>query len=161
MRRITSIAIGAITAATAISGAGLAAANASPARSGTEHFEAIATSPNSYAVVSYGVLTGHGVDLPGDKVDTIKFAHGSFRVTHSPGKGPQSFDPKSCLLLISQHGTYKIGHGTGTDRGITGHGRYQISIVSIGAKSGGKCSQSKPPVAFQLVIRGSGPVSRP
>ena len=71
------------------------------------------------------MLTGHGVDLPGHKVDTIKFAHGSFRVTHSPGKGPQSFDPKSCLLLISQHGTYKIGHGTGTDR--RDHRPWQVS----------------------------------
>jgi hypothetical protein len=161
MRRITTIAIGAITAAATVSGAGLAGANASPARSGTEHFQAIATSPNSYAVVSYGFGTAHGVDLPGAKFDTIKFANGSFRITHTPGKGPQSFDPKTCLLLVSQRGRYTVGHGTGAYRGITGSGKYQISIVSIAAKSGGKCSQSKPPVAFQLVIRGSGRVSLP
>lgn len=161
MRRITTIAIGAITSAATLSGAGLAAANASPVRSGTEHVELIATSPNSYAAIAYGVFTGHGVDVPGAKVDTIKFANGSVRITHGPGKGPQSFDPKTCLLLVSQRGSYTLGHGTGAYRGISGKGKYQITIVSIGAKSGGNCSQSKPPVAFQLVIRGSGTVSQP
>jgi hypothetical protein len=105
MRRITTIAIGAIMAAT-VGGAGLAAASASPARSGTEHVQLISTSQNRYAVIAYGLFTGHGVDLSGAKVDTIKFANGSFQITHGPGKGPQSFDPKTCLLLVRQHGTY-------------------------------------------------------
>jgi hypothetical protein len=161
MRRITTIAIGAITAAATVSGVGLAAASASPARSYTEHFQAIATSPNSYAVIAYGRFAGHGVDHPGNKVDTIRFANGSFQVAHSPGKGPQSFDPKTCVVLVNQHGTYTDGHGTGAYRGITGSGKYQITLVIIGAKSGGKCSNSKPPVAYQLVIRGSGLVTLP
>jgi hypothetical protein len=78
-------------------------------------------------------------------------------VTHSPATGPHSFNPKTCLFLASQHGTYKIGHGTGAYKGITGRGRYQLSIIDLGARSAGKCSQKRPPVGFQLVIRATGP----
>jgi len=40
-----------------------------------------------------------------------------------------------------------------------GHGKYQLSILFIGARnSKGKCSESKPPVAFQQIIRAQGPV---
>jgi hypothetical protein len=161
MRRMMTIAIGAIMAAATVSGAGLAVASASPARSGTEHVQLIATSPHSYDVIAYGAFTGHGVDLPGAKADTITFANGSFQIRHSRGKGPESFDPRTCLMLISRHGTYTIGHGTGAYRGVTGNGRYQLSIVGLGAKSGGKCSQTKPAAAFHLVINASGPVSLP
>ena len=63
--------------------------------------------------------------------------------------------------MINQHGKYTVGHGTGKFAGISGHGTYHLSITALGGKSGGKCSQSKPPVAFQLIIKASGPVSLP
>jgi hypothetical protein len=75
--------------------------------------------------------------------------------------GAQSFDPKTCLLTINQHGTYKLLSDTGAYTGISGSGKYQLSILDIGARSGGKCTQSKPPVAFHQVINVSGPVSLP
>ena len=59
------------------------------------------------------------------------------------------------------HGTYTLTSGTGTYAGITGNGTYKLSILAIGARSGGKCSQSKPPVAWHQVINASGPVSLP
>jgi hypothetical protein len=48
--------------------------------------------------------------------------------------------------------------GTGKYAGISGSCTYQLSILGIGAKSGGKCVQNKPPVAFHQVINASGPV---
>jgi hypothetical protein len=161
-RRALIAAAGAAGLIAAVSGSGVAVASQRPAVSGPEHFQIISTSETSNTApeISYGVVTGHGTDLMGSKVDTIKFANGSFNVTHSPGKGPQSFDAKTCLFLLDQHGTYTIGHGTGAYKGITGSGTYQVSVIGIGTKAGGQCSQSKPPVAFQLVIQGTGTVSR-
>ena len=62
-------------------------------------------------------------------------------------------------MTINQRGGYRITGGTGKYAGISGHGRYQLSILALGARSGGKCSQSKPPVAWHQVINASGPVS--
>jgi hypothetical protein len=60
---------------------------------------------------------------------------------------------------VNLHGTYKLLGGTGAYKGITGSGTYKLSILGIGAKSGGKCSRTKPPVAFQQLIQASGPVT--
>ena len=109
-------------------------------------------------VIAYGVFTAAAVDHMGNSVDRFVFRNGSFKVRHSPGKGPQSFNPKTCLMTISQHGTYKIFGGTGRYAGISGHGNYHFTLLLIAARSKGKCSQSKPPVAFQQIIRASGPV---
>jgi hypothetical protein len=103
---------------------------------------------------------GHG-RRNGDKVDTVDFPGGSFKIAHSNGTGTQHFDPKTCLMTISQHGTYKLLSGTGKYAGISGSGKYQFTALGIGARSGGKCVQSKPPVAWHQVINASGPVSLP
>ena len=71
----------------------------------------------------------------------------------------RSFNRRTCLGKITQPGTYRIFGGTGHYAGIRGHGKFVVSILLIGAKSGGKCTQRKPPVAFQQVIRASGPVT--
>jgi hypothetical protein len=141
-------------------GAGMAGASSRPAVSGTEHLQLVSTSAtsNRAKVVLYGAFTAHAVDIQGRKVDTFKFADGSFTVAHSGGVGTQHFDPRTCLFMVSRHGTYTIGHGTGTYKGIKGSGKYQLNILGIAAKSGGKCAQNKPPAATQLIIRASGPV---
>lgn len=167
MRKTLAAAITATSATIALSGAGLAVASATasaaPAASGTEHFQIMSTSATSskQSIILTGRFTAGGVDHSGNKVDKIVVPGGTFKVTHSPGTGPQTFNAKTCLFTINQHGTYKIGHGTGKFKGVSGHGKYVVSITGIGAKSGGKCSQSKPPVAFQLIIKASGPVSLP
>jgi hypothetical protein len=154
-------AIGAISAAAVLGGAGLAAASARPAASGTEHFQIMTTSATSStdSVIATGVFVAGGVSHEGKTTGTEVFPGGTFRIVHSPGKGPQTFNPKTCLLTVSQHGTYTLSHGTGKYKGISGHGKYQISILAIAARSKGKCSMSKPPVAFQLIIKASGPVT--
>jgi hypothetical protein len=144
----------------AMLGGGAALASRTPAASGTEHIQIMSTSAtsNKASVIVTGVFTAGGVDLQGNKVDTLKFSNGSFKVAHSNGKGTQKFNPHTCLLRVQQHGTYKVGHGTGKYKGISGHGTYQVSILAVGAKVKGKCSQKAPPTAFQQIIKASGPI---
>lgn len=149
--------------ALAVSGVAVASAAshaARPATSGTEQFQLMntsATSSNS-SIIARGVFTAGGVDHSGSKVDTVVFPKGSFKIAHSKGTGTQHFNPKTCLMTISEKGTYKLSSGTGAYAGISGNGTYQLSILAVGARSGGTCSKTAPPVAFQQLIRASGPV---
>ena len=165
-------AVAAMAGAAAAAVVGLASpAGAAPVHSssaakvtGTEHFQIMTTSPTSSLAptITWGVFTAAGVDHQGNGlVDTLVFPGGTFKVKHTNGTGPQTFNPKTCLLLVNQHGTYTIFGGTGKYKGISGHGTYKISIVAIGAKVKGVCSQTRPPVAFQQVIDASGPVKLP
>jgi hypothetical protein len=163
MRKILASAVTAAAAAAVIGGAGLAAASTHTGVSGTEHFQLMttsATSPTS-SIIASGVFTVPGVDHSGNKVDTVDVPGGSFQIAHSKGTGTQHFNPKTCLMTISQHGTYKLESGTGKYAGISGSGTYQFTALAIGASSGGKCVQNKPPVAWHQVINASGPVSLP
>jgi hypothetical protein len=152
MRKIiTSAAVAA--AAAVLGGTGIAVASSHSATTGTEHFQMMTTSAtaSSDSLIASGVFTAPGVD----------HEHNTVGVKHSNGTGKQSFNPKTCLLTINEHGTYTITGGTGSYAGITGNGKYQLSILAVGARSGSKCSKTKPPVAFHQVINASGPVTLP
>lgn len=159
---------GALASAAAVAITGMTGASAashaprsSASVSGTERFQIMTTSATSgtASFVALGtVLTGGGVDHQGSKTDTVVLPAGKIRIRHFSGKGSQHFNPKTCLGVISQHGPYKILGGTGKYKGISGHGTYQLSIVLIAARAHGACSQSKPPVSFQQVIKAKGPV---
>lgn len=153
-------AAGALAAAGAITVSGVAAAAAHTNASGTEQFQLMSTSATSStsSIIARGVFTAGGVDHAGSKVDTAVFSNGSFKIAHSKGTGSQSFNPKTCLMTVNQHGTYTLSGGTGKYAGISGSGTYQVSILAVGARSGGTCSKTKPPVAFQQIIKASGPV---
>ena len=162
--RLLGVAGSAVAAgAIAVSGVAVASAashTAGPAVSGTEQFQLMNTSPTSSnsSLIAHGLFTAGGVDHSGSKVDTVVFSNGSFKITHAKGTGTQHFNPKTCLLTVSQKGTYTLSGGTGAYAGISGGGNYQLSILAVGAKSGGTCSKTAPPVAFQQLIRASGPV---
>jgi len=159
-------AAGSMLAAGAIALSGTLAAAAAPSSSssgasGTEHFQAMSTDPTGAktTVIARGVFTAGGVDIStSNTTDTFKFPNGTIRVRHSPGTGPQSFNPRTCLITVHQHGTYTLVGGTGKYAGISGHGRFRLDILAVAARSHGKCTQSKPPAAFELIIRASGPV---
>jgi hypothetical protein len=164
MRKIITLAAVAAAAATVIGGTGIAMAGTHSAASGTENFQMMTTSATSptASVIASGVFTAPGVDHEGQhNTATFTFPNGTVSLKHSAGTGKQTFDPKTCLLTINEHGTYNMTGGTGSYAGITGSGKYQLSILAIGASSGGKCSKSKPPVAFHQVINASGPVTLP
>jgi hypothetical protein len=161
----TRLLAAASTAATAaaLTVSGLAAASAAtPAASGTERFQIMTTSSSGRAPAAFvatGVFTAGGVDHQG-KADVIVFPGGSFKIHHSRGHGKQSFNPKTCLLVISLHGTYKVGSGAGKYAGISGHGTYHLSIMAVSARTAkGKCTQKAPPVAWEQIIKASGPVT--
>jgi hypothetical protein len=154
----------AVAASVTVALTGLSAASASPARpaaSGTEHIQLMTTSgtSNTAPVIFYGVVTGSGVDHMGSKSDTVDITGGSFKINHSAGKGTQHFNTKTCLLQIAEHGTYTISGGTGSAKGISGHGVYHFTLLGIARKVKGKCSQNAAPVAFQQEIQASGPLS--
>jgi membrane peptidoglycan carboxypeptidase len=153
-----AVAAGAAIAATGITAAGAAS---HPNVTGTENVQIMSTSATStsQSVIAYGVFTAGGVDHPGNTTDTVVFSNGSFKVTHSKGTGTQSFNPKTCLMMLNLHGTYTISGGTGAYATISGSGTYKLNIIGIGQKSGGVCSKTLPPTTFQQVIRASGPVS--
>jgi hypothetical protein len=158
----------AAAAAATIAATGITAASAvprsGPAVSGTEHFQLMTTSATSKTsgIIAYGVFTKGGTDTrTTSSTDTVTFSNGTFVITHSKGTGTQSFNPKTCLLKVNLMGTYSLGSGTGAYANISGSGTYALSILAIGAKSGGTCSKTLPPTSFQQVIRASGPVSLP
>lgn len=165
MRKIITSAAVAVTAATVIGGTGIAMAGTHSAASGTENFQMMTTSgtSTSASVIASGVFTAGGVDHENQQGNTAQFvfSNGTISLKHSKGTGTQSFNPKTCLLTVNEHGTYTLTGGTGRYSGITGNGTYQLSILAVAARSGGKCSQSKPPVAWHQVINASGPVTLP
>jgi hypothetical protein len=164
MRKMIISALTATAAAAMLGGAGLAAASTHTAASGTEHFQMMTTSGtgSTGSVIASGVFTAPAVDHEhSNNTSTFTFSNGTILIKHSKGTGTQNFNPKTCLLTINEHGTYKLVSGTGAYAGISGSGKYQLSILGIGASSGGKCVQNKPPVAFHQVINASGPVSLP
>jgi hypothetical protein len=157
-------AAGSMLAAGAIALSGTLAATAAPSNSsasGIEHFQAMSTDPTGAktTVIAHGVFTAGGVDITTSNTrDTFKFPNGTIRVRHSAGTGPQSFNRRTCLITVHQHGTYTLLGGTGKYAGISGHGRFRVDVLAVAARSHGKCTQSKPPAAFELIIRASGPV---
>ena len=163
-RRLIKVA-GALVAAGTLAVAGVSGASASPAPrpaiSGTEHFQLVTSSPTATTglVIAYGVFTGHAVDHVGSSVDKFVFAGGSFKVFHSPGSGPQHFNSKTCLLTGTVHGTIRVYDGTGSFKGISGHGKYVVTILAIAARSKGSCSMKKAPAAYEQTIRASGPLT--
>jgi hypothetical protein len=161
MRKIITSAVIAATAAVVVGGTGIAIAATHSATTGTETFQMMTTSGTSptASVIASGVFTAPGTDHEGKNSATFTFPSGTVTVKHSPGTGHQSLNPKTCLLTLNLHGTYTLTGGTGAYAGITGNGTYKLSILAIGARVGGKCSQSKPPLAWHQVINATGPVT--
>jgi len=128
---------------------------------GTENFQIVSTSATSSnaSVIATGVFTAGGVDHTGNKVDTFVFSNGTVKVAH---KGPSTahINPRTCLLTIAGHGTFKITGGTGAYAKLSGAGTYKLNILAVAAKNAaGKCSQKMPPTAFQQIVKATGKVS--
>jgi hypothetical protein len=162
VRLTLAAAIGVLGLAVAVGGTGLAGASTHPASSGTEHFQLLSTTGNTNGagVIAYGTFTGAGQEKDlSNSTSRFTFPNGSFLIRHSKGTGTQHVNPATCLLSIDRHGTYRISHGTGAYAGISGHGRYQLSILAVASRNAsGACSKKKRPAANQLIIRASGPV---
>jgi hypothetical protein len=153
----------ALVAAVSLAVTGLTAASAhTSAVSGTEHFQSMAASPTATPVViAHGVFTDYGVSHPGPNVDTFVLQKGSFQVAHKVTSAIHHFNPVTCLGQVTLKGTYTVGHGTGEYTGISGSGTLVFSTLFIEARASGKCTTTTPPVALQVILKESGPVSLP
>ena len=168
---LTATGLAATAAVTALAlPAGASPVTARPAAiTGTQHFQAMVTSATATKapLIGYGVITAPGTDrINVNGTDTFVFPGGSFLVKHAPSKGAtkQSFNAKTCLMQISQKGTFKISGGTGKYKGASGSGTYALSIIAIGPKlKSGACnpSQEAVPVAWQQEIQAVGQIKLP
>jgi len=154
-----SFATAGIIATTGTMAAAAAPLPAGSAVRGAETFQIMTTSASGPAsVIASGVFTAAGTDQENQKAGTSKFTFpgGTVSVKHSPGTGKQTVNPKTCLVTINLHGTYKYTGGTGAYSGITGGGTYKLSILGLAARSGGKCDPNKAPLAIHQVINATG-----
>jgi len=158
----------AVTALALPAGASPATAQAaSPAGGGTQHFQMMTTSAtsNKSSLIAYGVLTAPGTDRQNPNgTDTFIFAGGTLGIKHTPAKGgdKQSFNGKTCLMQLTEKGTFKVTGGTGKYKGTTGSGTYLLSIIAIGPKlKSGACnpSQNAVPLAWHQQINAVGKIS--
>ncbi|TVZ02996.1 hypothetical protein EAS64_21265 [Trebonia kvetii] len=132
--------------------AGAAQVTARPAAvSGTQHFQMMNTSTSQTTInnplLAWGVITSAGVDHQNaNGTDTFHLSGGTFLVKHTTKKGTQdqSFNPKTCLFMYSEKGTFKLGSGSGKYKGISGSGTYALSVIGIGPKlKNGTCNPSQ------------------
>jgi hypothetical protein len=163
MRKL--LAAAAVTAIAVTGAAGASVAGAAPGthqpRYGTEYVQIMstATTGGPATAIARGVITAAGqADLGSAKIGTLVFPGGAITLSHRASRGTSQFDPRTCLNLVSQPGSYQIVGGTGRYAGIRGHGTYQLSLEFILARSHGQCTSGRPPVAQQKLLRLSGPV---
>lgn len=157
-----AIAVTGVTAAV-----GVTAASASPstrhAVHGTEYVQIMSTSPTSgpASAIAHGVFTATGQAQLGEaRPGKIVFPGGTIILSHHAGQGTADVDPRTCLDMITQPGTYQITGGTGRYAGISGDGTYQLNLILVAGRSHGQCSPAKPPMARQELLRLSGPLRR-
>ena len=162
-RKAATASVIAVSAAVAavlwLAGPASASPAVSTARTVNDSIQLMTTSATSNtlgAIDTGSVFTGAGVDHSGNNVDTLVFPGGTYKTRHGSGTGTQTLNPKTCLLTVSLHGTDTTFGGTGKFRGISGTGTWQASVLAIDARSAGKCSTTKVPLAFQEIITGSG-----
>jgi hypothetical protein len=150
----------AVTGAVA-GGVAASASQATGTAGGTEYIQVMSTSTagGPAVAIARGVFTAAGQAHFGQaRIGTIVFPGGTITLSHRVGRETPQLNPRTCLNLIGQSGTYQIVGGTGRYAGISGHGTYQLSLEFISAREHGQCSSSRPPVAQQELLRLAGPV---
>jgi hypothetical protein len=151
------IAVGAVVAAAGGVCAGVAnAASASPAASGTEHFNLMTTLPNSskYVMIASGVFTAGGVDTQGSSTDVAKFANGSFKIHHGGALHiiKEQVNQKTCLAVFEGKTPFTLGNGTGAYKKLSGSGTATISELAIFPRSHGQCNSNANPLTNEQTI---------
>ena len=141
---------------------------------GAEHFQVMSTatnnSPNS-PLIAWGVFTGAGTDreissnAAGTKgVDSFIFSNGKFTVTHTAKTQKQAFNARTCFYSFSETGVFTLSGGTGKYKGISGSGKYALTVIGIGPKlKSGACNpnQNARSIANQQEISGLASVKLP
>jgi outer membrane receptor protein involved in Fe transport len=175
MRRALAIAI-TLASAAALAGGATAAAQASqsavsqsaaspsasragvvrPGFSGAEHFRIISVAATAarQSVLATGAFTAGGYQVPGKVIglratDKMVFPNGTFLVTRRITRQVLPLPTSSCQISETIHGTFAIGSGTGSYRGMTGTGAFLLKISGVIRKSRGTCGG--PMTVFQSI----------
>lgn len=137
---------------------GVAAAAASSARPGTEHWIAESTSP----VSATATLIAHGPRTFGGTINLVtghaKLPGGTLTLTHHQVHGSQREIMRTCLATVTSSGTYKVTGGTGRYRHVTSHGTYRLVAYALVKKVNGKCSHGVPYAQTEL-LTATGPLT--
>lgn len=148
--RLTSTLGSLLGLALALTAAGCATSDQTPAVGGAEHF--LLTSTSSVAAPAYlvrasGAFAAKGT-LPasGQSASVVKFPRGTFVLTH-PLAGlhvaVRSLNKRTCAAVLVQSGTFTLSSGTGAYAGITGYGTDQASITALlPRRPDGSCNTS-------------------
>ena len=159
MRRVLGAAAGTLCLAAVVAGSSVTAASASVMTGRTEHFQfvEVSASSNRASAIAWGVFTAGGtINL---RSGLVRFPGGTFRAIHHRRNAKTEVNRKTCLVVSVEHGTYRLGGGTGKYRHISGHGTYTSRVWAVLARNHrGRCSQSKLPAAFQQIVNARGPV---
>jgi hypothetical protein len=156
-----------VAALAALAAAGAVAAAAGPALAGTgpsaakstERIEIVATVPGAKAAsaIATGVAIAGGTTTLGwinnsAGTGTVKAPDGTFRITTGKSEVVIGIGLKTCLETTSGNGTYKLSHGTGKFKGLTGSGTWTVTGQSVsGPNARGKCT-ANPTVSQEIVI---------
>ncbi len=174
MTRIPGKAVASL-AAVAITGVLAAACGSSGPATGTQTLDltthSVVANPVYHAVAS-GVISATGTVQAASSAANAplvaRFPRGTFQVGHlTAGKEAGSINPKTCAAVFTVTGaTYQLGNGTGSYKGITGHGDAALKFSGTLPKlSNGSCNESSTavpvPGSTTTTVRASGPVTVP
>jgi hypothetical protein len=127
-----------------------------PGFRGAEHFRIISVAATAarQSVLATGAFIAGGYQVPGKVVglratDKMVFPNGTFLVTRRITKQSLPLPTSSCQVFETIHGTFAIGSGTGSYRGMTGGGAFLLKISGVIRKSHGTCGG--PMTAFQSI----------
>ena len=163
-------AAGALATAAAIAIVNTAGRAGAAATAKNEQFTAITTNPGSgvASLIATGGFTAGGTVLVVKHAETVRFANGDFKIQlGGPGSKHQNLNLSSCLFTKTGSGAYRIEHGTGAYRGISGSGKISFTLRAAFPLVNGKCppndlpGTSGNPAAIQFIETASGPVTLP
>jgi hypothetical protein len=159
-RRIVAVlaAVAAAGAVAAVAGPALAGTGPDAAKS-TERIEIVATVPGAKAATAIatgvkvaGGTIGLGFINNGGGSGTVKAPGGTFRITTGKSEVVIGVGLHTCLETTSGNGTYKLSHGTGKFKGLTGSGTFTVTGQSVsGPNARGTCT-TNPTVSQEIVI---------
>jgi hypothetical protein len=147
-----------LACAAALAGGTAAAAQASPAApraaspatapafAGSEHLRiiSVASSSRHLSVLATGAFTAGGYEVPGQvtalrATDKMVFPTGTFLVTRRITRQVLPLPTSACQVSETIHGTFSVGSGSGSYRGISGGGGFLLEISGVLRKSHGTC----------------------
>jgi hypothetical protein len=125
------------------------------ASSGTERFVLSQVSVNApQYVIAVGPLTGTGrATAVTATEDLYTFKAGTVLVTYHPTSDVKTYNPKTCVYVERQRGTWSMRGHTGAYAHVAGNGTFAGKIIAHGCNPNGR------PDTFALVVEAIGQVS--